>query len=298
MTVRQRSSAVEWEPNSGYLALLHNDPLPDADRHSISFASEAGKAIDYYYVGGDSLDQVIAGYRQLTGKASMMPKWAYGFWQSRQRYETQDQALGVLREYRKRQFRSIISSGLENWPRISGLHCFAPLVPDPSDGDEPSNRAHCDFVWAILQGHPTIAIDAWSASTATWWLRGRLAPIPPTSRNLPRLIGAATRTHSTNRTIRGREFTHAVIVASARGFRPWWLDSEDPTFTPTSALRSASGAWARPRSALTILHSYGSSRGLYAISLVQTMSAGHLTRSGFPDPRAGASIWWAMCSRG
>ena len=42
------------------------------------------------------MDDVIAGYRRLTGKAPMMPHWAYGFWQSRQRYETQDQLLGVL----------------------------------------------------------------------------------------------------------------------------------------------------------------------------------------------------------
>ena len=41
------------------------------------------------------MDEVIAGYRKLTGKAPIMPKWAYGFWQSRQRYETQDQLLGV-----------------------------------------------------------------------------------------------------------------------------------------------------------------------------------------------------------
>jgi alpha-D-xyloside xylohydrolase len=45
---------------------------------------------------------VVGGYRGLTGKAVMMPRWAYGFWQSRQRYETQDQLLGVVKEYRDR----------------------------------------------------------------------------------------------------------------------------------------------------------------------------------------------------
>ena len=48
--------------------------LPAADRHSISFASEAAQAIDYYYVGGENMDEVISGYRQLTGKSVMMPK--------------------------------------------------------------------------------------------------------------------------------------------------------------------------------------------------------------------------------
>jgi alpha-D-xyloside xylohydrolase len=93
---------IEWEPNAGYIALLHSDPVPEADRRSISFASDAGQAVDYYYVGGKDMDEVISGYRKLTGKSVMMPKWAYGFWQSRQRYHTQDEVVGVVEEYRKR----------------------------------------------------------------------------------------------------------------------------------------------------------------------------------------------------
>ena len=93
---------VEWIPNDGYIALLHNDPLPSHERHSLTFTSDVGRAIDYYFVAGASQDDVIAGYRALTGKAVMMPRWAYGFWQSRQRYTTQAELLGVVAEYRKR----------------------------------------------------------------------------------------------------------------------------------------------------------------------------------------------------
>ena len=93
---------IEWIPNDGYLALLHNDPLPDAERHSLTFTSDVGSAIDYYFVAGASQDEVIAGYRALTGKAVMLPRWAYGFWQSRQRYTTQKELLDVVAEYRKR----------------------------------------------------------------------------------------------------------------------------------------------------------------------------------------------------
>jgi len=89
---------IEWIPNDGYIALLHNDPHP----RQLRFTSETGNAIDYYVVAGDSQDDVIAGYRRLTGKAVLLPKWAYGFWQSRQRYTTQDELLGVVAEYRKR----------------------------------------------------------------------------------------------------------------------------------------------------------------------------------------------------
>src|SRR3546814_2629341 len=60
-----------------------------------------------------SVDGAIAGYRALTGKATLMPKWAYGFWQSRQRYETQEQLLDVMREYRKR--RIPIDNIVQDW---------------------------------------------------------------------------------------------------------------------------------------------------------------------------------------
>jgi alpha-D-xyloside xylohydrolase len=92
---------LEWKPSGGMVAITHNDPLPQDERHSLTFSSEVAQGINYYVVSGDSIDNVISGYRHLTGQTPMMPKWAYGFWQSRQRYETQEQLLGVLREYRK-----------------------------------------------------------------------------------------------------------------------------------------------------------------------------------------------------
>jgi alpha-D-xyloside xylohydrolase len=93
---------IEWIPDGGYLALLHNDPLPAEEAHSLTFTSDVGRAVDYYFVAGATQDEVIAGYRSLTGKAVLLPRWAYGFWQSRQRYTTQAELLGVVAEYRKR----------------------------------------------------------------------------------------------------------------------------------------------------------------------------------------------------
>ena len=125
---------IEWIPNDGYLALLHNDPLPDAERHSLTFTSDVGRAVDYYFVTGANQDEVIAGYRELTGKAVMMPRWAYGFWQSRQRYTTQDELLGVVADYRKRKIPldNIVMDWFywkeDQW----GSHEFDPArFPDP-----------------------------------------------------------------------------------------------------------------------------------------------------------------------
>ena len=71
----RRKLRIEWIPNDGYIALLHNDPLPDAERHSLTFTSEAGRAIDYYFVAGaNRRTRCIAGYRALTGKSVLLPK--------------------------------------------------------------------------------------------------------------------------------------------------------------------------------------------------------------------------------
>ena len=92
---------LEWEREGGYLALLHRPPRPQAERERLSLYSEAGRAIDYYFIRGSSLDGVIGGYRYVTGKAVLLPRWAYGFWQSRDHYETQQELLGVVEKYRQ-----------------------------------------------------------------------------------------------------------------------------------------------------------------------------------------------------
>jgi len=92
---------VEWDREGGYLALLHRAPRPQAQRELLSLSSEAGQAIDYYFIRGGSIDGVIGGYRYVTGKAVLLPRWAYGFWQSRDHYETQQELLGVVEKYRE-----------------------------------------------------------------------------------------------------------------------------------------------------------------------------------------------------
>lgn len=66
-----------------------------------SFKSDAGDCIDYYFMYGGNADGVIANMRDLTGQAPMFPLWTYGFWQSRERYKTQDEIVDVVRKYRE-----------------------------------------------------------------------------------------------------------------------------------------------------------------------------------------------------
>ncbi len=65
--------------------------------------TEAVSQMDYYFIEGDSMDSVIGGYRYLTGKASMLPKWSFGFIQSLERYETGKELVDTVQEYRRRE---------------------------------------------------------------------------------------------------------------------------------------------------------------------------------------------------
>ena len=63
---------------------------------------DAVEQLDYYFIAGDRADEMIAGYRRLTGKAVMLPKWAYGYIQSKEAYHNQEEMVDTAREYRKR----------------------------------------------------------------------------------------------------------------------------------------------------------------------------------------------------
>lgn len=73
----------------------------DDDENGMSLTSEAGEAVDYYFMYGGSADGVIAQIRHLTGDVPMFPLWTYGYWQSKERYKTANETLGIVQQYRK-----------------------------------------------------------------------------------------------------------------------------------------------------------------------------------------------------
>jgi len=93
---------IEWICEGGFLAVKHLDPLPENEQSNLSLSSEIADEIKYYFIKGNNADDVIRGYRTLTGKAPIMPLWAMGFWQSRERYRSQREIIEVVNEYRKR----------------------------------------------------------------------------------------------------------------------------------------------------------------------------------------------------
>ena len=106
---------IEWIPDGGesYVSAKCLTPIPSSQINEYSFSSEAGKQLDYYFIYGNNADEVIAGYRSLTGKATVAPQWAMGFWQSRERYKTQDEILSTMKEFRQRKIP--IDNIVEDW---------------------------------------------------------------------------------------------------------------------------------------------------------------------------------------
>jgi alpha-D-xyloside xylohydrolase len=94
---------IEWIHTGGYIGLRYLTPEKEDCQNTLSLYSEVADQIDYYFIRGDNTDQIIHGYRQLTGKAPMMPKWAMGLWQSREHYNSRDDILSTVKEFRKRQ---------------------------------------------------------------------------------------------------------------------------------------------------------------------------------------------------
>lgn len=134
---KKYSLKIEWIPDGGesFITLKYLPPLPAEEQNRISLFSEVADQIDYYFIAGGNMNEVISGYRTLTGKAPVMPKWAMGFWQSRERYKTQDEILNIVKEFRKRQIPiDNIVLDWQYWPIDKwGDHDFeASRFPDPA----------------------------------------------------------------------------------------------------------------------------------------------------------------------
>ncbi len=89
-------------PSKGYAVYWDNYSISDFydSPQELAFQS-LGRCADYYFMYGGTPDGIIAEVRNLTGHAPMLPLWAYGFFQSKERYHTADEGLGVVKRYRK-----------------------------------------------------------------------------------------------------------------------------------------------------------------------------------------------------
>ncbi|HVO72746.1 MAG TPA: TIM-barrel domain-containing protein [Ignavibacteriaceae bacterium] len=131
---KRYSIKIEWIHSGGFIGLKYLAPEDQIYQNSLSLYSEVADQIDYYFIFGENDDEIIKGYRTITGKAPMMPKWAMGLWQCRERYKTQDELLSVVREFRNRKIP--LDNIVQDWFYWKedqwGSHEFDPeRFPDP-----------------------------------------------------------------------------------------------------------------------------------------------------------------------
>ena len=127
---------IDWKPDGGvsYLGLRVYPLREEAEQAKHQWWSEMSKQMDWYFMAGDNLDEVIKGYRTLTGKAPIMPKWAMGYWQSRERYKTSTEMIEALQGFRERNIPiDNIVMDWSHWEEDAwGSHEFDPArFPDP-----------------------------------------------------------------------------------------------------------------------------------------------------------------------
>lgn len=142
--------------NYGILWDNYSKTVFEDNTQGTSFWSDVADNIDYYFVAGNSMDEVIAGYRDLTGQAPMYGKWAFGYWQSKEHYDNRDELMSVAHEYRKRQIPidNIIQDwdywdGQENWGQLY----FAPnKFPEPADMIKQLHDMHYHMMISIWAG--------------------------------------------------------------------------------------------------------------------------------------------------
>lgn len=143
----------------GFGLLWNNASVTDVDvgqptTAPLQIRSEQGQGIDYDFIYGPELDQVIAGYRALTGDVPLMPRWSWGLWQSRERYASQAEILGVAAHYRA--LGAPLDAVVQDWqywrPGQWGSHQFDPVrYPDPKAMVATLHAAHVHApisVWA------------------------------------------------------------------------------------------------------------------------------------------------------
>ncbi len=99
--------------------------------HALYISSEVADTIDYYFIYGPDFDKIIAGYRELTGAAPMFGRWAYGFWQCKNRYKSQEELVGIAQKYRDLHLPAddIVQDWF--WWNRKGEHVFNKNYPDP-----------------------------------------------------------------------------------------------------------------------------------------------------------------------
>jgi alpha-D-xyloside xylohydrolase len=285
----------------GFGVLWNNASVTDVDIGQSAAAaafvirSEAGGGIDYDFIFGPGLDEVIAGYRQLTGDVPLMPRWMWGLWQSRERYATQAELLNVGARYRA--LAAPLDVVVQDWqywrPGQWGSHEFDPArYPDPKA-----------MIAALHEEHLHAAVSVWprfDPSTNT------LAQLDRVGAAFPRIYpnvypsGEGRWYDPFSSAGRALYWSQIQLHLGSLGFDAWWLDGSEAEL---------GGRWGEMRDVST---GGGPGREVYnAYPLMHTTAVYQgmrrdvsgrrpviLTRSAFAGQQRNAAITWSGDTHG
>ena len=288
---------VEWSKDQGGLidmTLTWKTPSHD---HATSLWSEVGDGVDYYFVYGPKSDDVIAGYREITGPAPMMPIWAFGLWQSRQRYKTAQESLDIIDGFRSRgiPFDNIVQDWFY-WKEAEwGSHQFDPeRFPDPQG-----------WINSIHDKHARLMISVWgkfypgTANFDVMHSRGFLYE-PNLKEGLHDWIGHPyTFYDAFNPDARKLFWSQVDRELFSKHVDAWWMDATEPDLLPTPTLEgqhthvnpTALGTGARVLNAYPLVNSKGVYEGQRDAAPNQRVFI--LTRSAFSGQQRFAAATWS-----
>jgi alpha-D-xyloside xylohydrolase len=190
--------------------------------HALYVSSEVADSIDYYFLYGPELDKVIAEYRELTGSAPMFGKWAYGFWQCKNRYKSQAELLGVAQKYRE--LKIPIDNVVQDWFwwNRKGEHIFNENYPDPKGMIDQLHAEHFHLmisVWPFFEPGST-AYETMDKNG--WFIDKTVVAKPPYHKNAMAVYDAS------NPDARKYYWQLMNDGLFKLGIDAWWLDTTEP----------------------------------------------------------------------
>ena len=292
---------LDWKPDGGisYIGLKALSPKTKEEQNKLSLWSEMGDQIDYYFIRGNNMDDVIKGYRTVTGKSQIMPKWAMGFWQSRERYKTSDELLTAVSEYRKRNIPlDNIVLDWSYWPQDAwGSHDFDPArFPDPKgmiDSVHAMNAHIMISVWPKFY-HTT---DNYKAFDQKGWMFNRAVKDSVRDWIGSGYIAGFYDAYSEG--ARKMFWNQMNDKLYSKGIDAWWMDASEPDI-----LSNASIQYRKELMNPTALGSSTEYFNAYALANAQGIYEGQrsvnpddrvflLTRSGFAGLQRYSTATWS-----
>ncbi|MBR2244423.1 MAG: DUF5110 domain-containing protein [Prevotella sp.] len=275
----------------------------DDDVDGMTFASEVGEGIDYYFMYGGSADGVIALMRHLTGDVPMFPLWTYGFWQSKERYKTAAETESVVDRYRELQVP--LDGIIQDWQYWGSNYLWNAmdfLSEDFTDGPQMIKNVHAKHahfmisIWASFgpqtQQFRELSEKGLLLPIETWPQSG-LSHIWPPRMDYPSGVKVYDAFNPVARAI----YWKYLKTLYNYGTDAWWMDSTDPDFfNPRESdyeHKVTGGTWRSLRNAFpleTVRGIYQSQRKDYPNSSKRVFI---MTRSSYAGQQHYGSNMWS-----